>query len=416
LLDVSGCTKLQELNCEGNQLKFSTLILPPRFNGELEFGYQEDLSISLVSGCIVDLSSETHGGTTSFLWYFRDGTQVHPSLYTSSNGVFNFTGLQKGDVIFCVMVNLSYGNAFNSEDEEGWGYGYYDMEEHEWTTLRLRTTEVMITQKQPEQSYELKISNKTTKTEAKDTLNAIKVDKKDKTAVDYNQVTLTLPPEIIKKAVDKTGYTHILIDIWGAKTKINGKSQLPLWATITLEIKDGKVTGVSSGSVLFFARVNEAGTAMVLSGFDAGTKYSLRVYAVTLNEDGKFDENSKASKALSVNITTKKYTAIKSLKAPKTATANTIDLAWDTTTTNSEYGEGYNIYWLDGKDLKPVSAIAEGVKIETRAPGERTAKITGLNENTKYTFIVQAFATVNNEVIESVTAKVSAKTAKPAKA
>jgi len=110
-LDVSGCTALQMLFCYSNQLKFSTLRLPshPLFNS-LDPQYVPIPSSLHLGEALDDLASEYLGGTTSYVWIRgNDGRILTPGThYTVANGVFTFTGLQNGDVIWCTMTNPSF--------------------------------------------------------------------------------------------------------------------------------------------------------------------------------------------------------------------------------------------------------------------------------------------------------------------
>ena len=105
-LDVSGCTALATLDCSVNQLTFSTLPL-------INFAYTYDTQGSVVIPSSqdfdepLDLSSEYLIAEyyTQYTWYYANGTVVDSSLYTEANGVFTFTGLQNGDVVYCTMTN-----------------------------------------------------------------------------------------------------------------------------------------------------------------------------------------------------------------------------------------------------------------------------------------------------------------------
>ena len=107
-LDVSQNTALTSLYCDSNQLTFSTLLLPSRTISTLSCTNQAAVLITLGSGNIVDISSEYLNGTTTYTWYYSNGTSVDASLYTAANGIFTFTGLQNGNVIYCEMTNPGY--------------------------------------------------------------------------------------------------------------------------------------------------------------------------------------------------------------------------------------------------------------------------------------------------------------------
>jgi hypothetical protein len=107
-LNVSGLTNLQTLACSGNQLTFSTLSLPPNYSGDIYNSSQAQMPISLISGNTIDLSSEYLGGTTTYTWYYANGSQVASNFYTNANGMFTFTGLPSGTEIYCRMTNTNF--------------------------------------------------------------------------------------------------------------------------------------------------------------------------------------------------------------------------------------------------------------------------------------------------------------------
>ena len=127
-LDASGCSNLYELYCydnqlttlkttdytqylycENNRLKFSTL---PANVSRSYYSYAvQDMVPITIANNTVDLSSEhgsNVGGTTTYTWYYASGTAVDYRLYTDTNGMFFFTGLLEGDVIYCTMANTEF--------------------------------------------------------------------------------------------------------------------------------------------------------------------------------------------------------------------------------------------------------------------------------------------------------------------
>ena len=109
VLDVSNNTALTELLCQNNQLTFSSLFLPDQPLDTFTCSPQQGtVPITLGTNNTVDLFNENIGGNTDYIWYRADGTVVDSSLYAETNGVFVFTGLPAGTVVYCEMTNVLY--------------------------------------------------------------------------------------------------------------------------------------------------------------------------------------------------------------------------------------------------------------------------------------------------------------------
>jgi len=107
VMDVSQSTALTYLNCSFNHLTFSRLPMPSNNYSNYYYTYQS-VTATLGSGNVVDLSSEYLGGSTTYSWFYANGAVVNPSLYTAANGIFTFTDLNDGDVVFCEMTNDNF--------------------------------------------------------------------------------------------------------------------------------------------------------------------------------------------------------------------------------------------------------------------------------------------------------------------
>ncbi|MCL2006268.1 MAG: fibronectin type III domain-containing protein, partial [Planctomycetaceae bacterium] len=110
-LDVSTNTALNEFDwlfsARDNQLTFSTLLLPAN-DRSYSIGNQQPVQITLTAGNAVDISSEylIEGEyITQYTWFYSNGDVVDSSLYTESNGIFTFSGIQDGSIIYCTMTN-----------------------------------------------------------------------------------------------------------------------------------------------------------------------------------------------------------------------------------------------------------------------------------------------------------------------
>ena len=268
----------------------------------------------------------------------------------------------------------------------------------------------------------------------KDALNKIAAVKKTAT---LSTLTFDLPAQSLMKGTAADGYTQILIQVWAPKNKATGK--VGLLTSITVQVSQdstGKVIYGEVESTYIDTKAEIKGGQLVLSGLDAGTKYTLQIQAVkntntiTFNRDGKPTNVADGSKVLNVAGTTVKYPAVKPLKVDTAASAPFIKGV----TTNS-----VALYWqapkvtgqpLDAPIIKDTSWVIE-VKdargkevVKSAVYGQVTGKgtvsdpykvtITGLPEiNTKYTVFVTAVSTLmNNDVISSAQSKVSPKTAK----
>ena len=108
-LDVSYCPNLDSLLCDRNKLTFSTIITTPSIS-YLDCENQETMQFSCDDNSdVIDISSEYLDGTTTYVWYHDDtNKRINPSLYTESNGMFIFNGLDSGDSIYCVMLNSRF--------------------------------------------------------------------------------------------------------------------------------------------------------------------------------------------------------------------------------------------------------------------------------------------------------------------
>jgi Leucine-rich repeat (LRR) protein len=113
MLNLTGCASLKRVECEGNRLTFSTLPFPSTFEYKWQ-GFTEldqaKVAITIDATDTVDLSGENIGGSTTYIWKYANGKVVNSTLYSESNGIFTFTGLNATDVIYCEMTNAAFPN------------------------------------------------------------------------------------------------------------------------------------------------------------------------------------------------------------------------------------------------------------------------------------------------------------------
>jgi hypothetical protein len=155
--------------------------------------------------------------------------------------------------------------------------------------------------------------------------------------------------------------------------------------------KNASYTVTCSDKSVTAEQITVKGNSAVITGLNHSTKYTFTVTAK--NADGKADITDKNGKntaaATNITVSTQKYTAVKMNKS--TAELGTVNLSWkagQTGTTNYE--------------VKVYSGNTEykAAKVEVKGT---TAKITGLNPTTKYTFEVKAVADTQKSAAAKVT-------------
>ena len=106
-LSINNCPKLNWLECYNNQLTFSTL--PTRgVVSDYRYDLQSSIDLEPSDQLTVDLSSEFMNGTTKFTWYYTiNSSKISTNLYTETNGKFEFTDLEFGE-IYCEMTNGAF--------------------------------------------------------------------------------------------------------------------------------------------------------------------------------------------------------------------------------------------------------------------------------------------------------------------
>lgn len=114
-LDLSGCTSLEELYCDSNQLTFSDLpISLPVGGGRYEYSPQAVVPIGtggeIPAMVELDLSAEANidGVSTVFTWYQVGGGKIDPAKYEENNGRFIFNESLVGQTIYCTMTNTKF--------------------------------------------------------------------------------------------------------------------------------------------------------------------------------------------------------------------------------------------------------------------------------------------------------------------
>ena len=444
-LNLSGCTALEELYCDGNALTFSTLLLPPGYSGVADFGTQELLPILglLTTNSTLDGSREYLDGRTCYTWFYAaNDTVVNPALYKERNGMFTFTGVEPDTVIYCLLTN--------STDFPG-------------LTLRTTPTTIVLA---PSAANPVKPAIITKKT----TINSIRwtwvIPSKNQ---DYNSanyvITCTSHPEILipskwivitgKRAVitidglapgKKYKFTIAAVSASGKTVTVSVSASTKKYtamkglrvnkltissATLTssmpaiseqtggfqIEVSSGKVligtltvTGLNLATdVSFVPAAGYTGKELTLTAFTlnrnasgAVKKFSMTIEGLAASTKHTFSVRATAgalvSSAAKVSGSTKKYSAVPQIMAiAKTDT--TITLTW----APSKFSETthYVITWVNGFDRSVT--VDKNTLLVT---------VVDLSPLTKYEFTIQAVVKKGDDIVlQSLSAKISAATA-----
>jgi hypothetical protein len=107
LLNVSGCTVLQYMDCSGNRLTFAAL------SATVTNTYQPQKSILTDTITVTDFDDlkpqyNAAGGTTTYIWYYVNNTAVNANLIQNSSGVFTFDHSLIGQRVYCKMTNTTF--------------------------------------------------------------------------------------------------------------------------------------------------------------------------------------------------------------------------------------------------------------------------------------------------------------------
>jgi hypothetical protein len=147
-------------------------------------------------------------------------------------------------------------------------------------------------------------------------------------------------------------------------------------------------------------------------GLIPNTTYKFSITAV--NEDGKMTTSKGGLAKTYISAKTATYTAVTKAKAiSSAATSKSVTLTWTLSSSNMRIDatRTYEILWWDGKVARPVSDIKIFMSPAHVSISGTTARISGLEANKSYTFVICEIAKIGTG-FKSLSTKVTAKTSK----